>query len=206
MTKHVWIYIPGIFTVPGRETNWTKRAITYTHLNSGDCAEDFEYFTGPLLRSFGEGERAQKLAKKLAFYAEAGWEMSLVAHSNGADVALDALDLLAVRVAHPPVIRNLHFFSPACHADCTQAGLAPVICRATTVYIADRDRAMQIANTVIGRDLGFGTMGGIDGPQNIEACVSPVHVVHMPDYDHNDWFNTPDRFELTMQMIGARVG
>jgi pimeloyl-ACP methyl ester carboxylesterase len=198
MSKHVWIYVPGIFTVPGNEANWTKRAVTYTHLHGG-IAEDFEYFTDALGRTWGEGERAQKLAKKMRYYLYAGWELTLVGHSNGCDVILDALRELIEQ----PQLRNLHLISAACNEDCVVSGLADVLANAITVYTGSLDVPLQLASTAIGRGLGFGALGWL-GPKNVARCASPVNVVTMPDYGHNTWFEDEPHFELTMQMIGAR--
>jgi pimeloyl-ACP methyl ester carboxylesterase len=193
MPRRVYVYIPGIFTLPGEWDGWPARAVTWTHVNAPyDHAEKFEYFSGVLLRSLGQAERARKLAKMLGFYVAADWQVVLVAHSNGADVALDALGLLG-----QPLIERMHLFSPACDADCEVSGLALVRAASIHVYRAHKDWALGLAGSVVGQALGFGTLGR-DGPVNGAHARSPVRVTDESTYGHTDWFHKGSRFELTM--------
>lgn len=192
--QRVYVYVCGIFESPGQWHAWPARAVTWTHVNAPyDRAEKFEYFTGLFLRTLGQEERAGKLAKMLSFYLAANWQVVVVAHSNGADVALDALAILN----YPPLER-MHLFSAACDADCEKSGLSRVRADSVHVYRAWNDWALEIAGTPLGYALGFGTLGR-DGPLNGSRALAPIHVIDEPGYGHNDWFQKGPRFELTMQ-------
>lgn len=193
MSPRVYIYVCGLFTVPGEVHNWTGRAVTWTHLQGADRAEKFEYFTGALGRSLGQDDRAAKLAKMLGFYLAHSWRIVLVAHSNGADVCLDALRTLGY-----PVVERLHLLSPACSADCEHSGLNRVLADGVMVYRAGRDWTMHWAGSGVGQMLGFGDLGK-DGPQNYRNALAPIEVFDEPDYGHSAWFDAGTRFELTMQ-------
>src|SRR5262245_26588298 len=85
------IYVCGILTWPGKHRNWTGRAVTHTMTCQPYKAEKVEYFVGALSRPIGESYRARKLISTLRQYE--GWEIHLVAHSNGCDVVVDTLRL-----------------------------------------------------------------------------------------------------------------
>jgi hypothetical protein len=192
--KRVVIYVNGILTIPGNGRNWTGRAVTYTHLHADDLyAEKLEYFVGVLGRSLGQAGRAAKLATMLRYYE--GWEITLVGHSNGCDVILDAL-----RSMGWPEIHALHLISGACDPDFDKNGLNASgrrigrIC----VYIAGADWALSLASTWAGKLLGYGDLGR-RGPVNARRLVE---VVREP-FGHSDWF-ADERLDETMAFVLAR--
>lgn len=185
----VYLFVCGIFTFPGEARNWTGRAVTWVHTRSMHRAEKIEYFTGPLSRTAGEKRRAEKLARTISHYRDAGFELHLVGHSNGADVCLDALSAL-----HQPPIAALHLIAPACDPDCDKSGLNGVVADQVRIYVGGRDTAMWLARTAVGQALGFGALGQL-GPR---AARISLDVVTEPDFEHATWFEAK-HFGRTME-------
>lgn len=191
----VCLFVNGILTVPGHADNWTGRAVTWTHLHTPFKAEKIEYYTGPISRFFGDRARAYKLVRTLEFYLAEGWRIILVGHSNGCDVILDALTWLAW-----PRIHAVHLISAACEADFSRNGLNAAGSRIghLGVYIADRDWALVLADTLPARLLGYGVLGK-NGPRNATVAASPDRIIH-GDFGHGGWFVRP-QFNHTMRWV-----
>jgi hypothetical protein len=192
--RHVFVFVCGILTQPGASANWTGRAVTWTHTRMRDrCAEKVEYFTSALMRPFGQRDRAERLAKVVGAYLANDWRVTIAAHSNGADVALDALDELGF-----PELDGLHLISAACSADARKSGLNQVRARVVSVWIGGRDWALQLAATVPGLFLGYGQLGR-KGPENL---TRPCEIIHEPRFGHSDWFHA-EAFDDTMRRVHA---
>lgn len=191
-TNQVFLFVNGILTRPGVAENWTARAVTWTHLKTPYKAEKVEYFTSVLARPLHNRRRAELLAGVLDQYQRAGFEITIAAHSNGADVALDALKSRAW-----PVIKALHLISPANEADFDKNGLNQSLDRIAqlTVWIAETDWALRLAGTLPGKLLGYGTLGR-RGPINARR---PCRVIRA-GFGHSDWF-APDQLSGTLSTI-----
>lgn len=189
MRPVIRLYVPGILTLPGAADNWTGRGVTWTHLHTPDRAEKVEYFSGLLTRTLLQCPRAAKLALTLSFYQAYDFDIHLATHSNGADVALDALRLLKW-----PRIASLNLLSPACSADCNKNGLndASDSIDRVTVWIGDKDWPLALAGTKTGWLLGFGNLGAV-GPKNAARDIA----VRRAPVGHGGWF-ADDRFNETM--------
>jgi hypothetical protein len=192
VSRAVTVFVCGIFTEPGDQDNWTARALAWTNINRDVRADSYEYLTDALFRNAGEGVRAKRMARKLGFYYDAGFDVSLVAHSNGNDVCLDALKILG----YPP-IRQFHMIAPAVHEDCDASGLNRVMADSVHIYIGGKDLAMRAADTVLGHAFGFDDLGR-RGPQNVKTTV-PICIVRQEEWGHSTWF-LPENFEYTMQL------
>jgi pimeloyl-ACP methyl ester carboxylesterase len=191
----IYIFVNGILTIPAHADNWTGRAVTWVQLNTSHKAEKVEYFTGIVSRWIGDGARARKLAKTIKFYLAKQWRIVLVGHSNGCDVILDALQLLAW-----PHIHGVHLISAACEADFGKNGLNAAGSRVghLSIYIAERDWALMLADTLPARLLGYGVLGK-DGPKNSTWKAEPDRVVRR-DFGHGGWF-TEKQFDATMRLV-----
>lgn len=191
-TNQVFLFVNGILTRPGVAENWTARAVTWTHIHTPHKAEKIEYFTSVLARPLNNRHRAEKLATALDYYLRAGFEITIAAHSNGADVALDALKSRAW-----PRIKALHLISPANEADFDRNGLNASLDRIAelSVWIAETDWALRLAGTLPGRLLGYGTLGR-RGPVNARRPVQ----VRRAGFGHSAWF-APDQLDLTLQFV-----
>ena len=196
MRQTIHIFVNGILTRPGASDNWTGKAVTWTHLRTGHRAEKIEYFSGLLTRTLFEGVRAHKLAKTLSYYLAADFDVHLAGHSNGCDVILDALRLLKW-----PRIASLHLISAACSADCHKNGLneAADSIGNITVWIGEKDWALNLAGTKTGWLLGFGNLG-LTGPKN---TTREIEVIREP-LGHGDWFNDT-HFDRTMERLTSPV-
>jgi len=193
--KTVYILVNGILTFPGESDNWNGKGVTWIHLNTPHKAEKIEYFVGPISRVLGQKERSRKLIKTLTYYQ--GWDIVLVGHSNGCDVILDALAEMGC-----PRIEALHLISAACEADFDKNGLNFSVCFGwvglVRVYVAGKDWALKLADTVTGKVLGYGSLGK-SGPVNL-GKATPVETVTEPEFGHSDWFHD-DHFAETMRLL-----
>lgn len=194
MTQPVYIYICGILTWPGSSKNWTGKAATWTMTRPKHQAEKIEYFSpGLFSRSIGQEARAEKLVKTMHEFLSRGRRVILVAHSNGCDVALDAL-----RKMGWPEIAELHLISGAIEADFDKNGLNQARNKIgrVVVYVAGLDKALALAASPLGRFFGYGALGRT-GP------INPwwqVDVVVEPEFEHSDWFDDA-HFDQTMRLL-----
>jgi len=194
--RTVFIYVNGILTFPGESDNWNGKAVTWTHLRTPHRAEKVEYYVGPVSRALGQKKRAEKLTKTLRYYE--GWEIILAGHSNGCDVILDAL-----RAASWPRLQALHLVSGACDADFDRNGLNVAMgggrIGRVSVWVAGKDGALKLANTSIGRLLGYGPDGplGMMGPLH---ALEPVAIVREPAFGHSDWW-APENLDESLAII-----
>ena len=192
--KRVIIFINGILTWPGDADNWNGKAVTWTFLNTDefDAAEKVEYYIGPISRVLGQRKRAAKLLKTMRFYLDYGWQVTLVGHSNGANVIMRALRELTKQQLFN--VRHLHLIAPAAPADFDKNGLneagVPV-----TIYRGTRDWALNLSSGA-GRVLGYGALGKT-GPVNVRD-VEVEEVVE--DLGHSGWFS-PEHLWDTMSMV-----
>lgn len=196
-TRRVFICVNGILTNPGESDGWTDRAVTWLHIRTEARAEKFEYACGALTRRLRQQWRAEAISRMANFYFLAGYEVSLVGHSNGCDLIARVLALRDHR------FRSVHLFAAA--ADWQPFSLALHVGRVGRVhlYVSARDRALQLAGVtrVLGgwAGLGYGSLGR-EVPA--AALANPaVTVTRHDDYGHGTWFERGDRFEATMQLI-----
>lgn len=203
MEKQVHIFIPGIHTFPGASRNWCGRAVTWCHKHLYEPAEKVEYFTLAVTRPLRQKARAKKLVSTLSHYfnAESGkFHISIAAHSNGCDVVLDALNSMKKRGTLGAIDR-VDFISGACEADASKNGMNELAryIRRIAVYIAEKDRALELASSRIGQALGYGTLGvtGFTHAHFHQFLVERV------SYGHSTWFDDK-HFDGTMQMLTRR--
>ena len=114
-------------------------------------------------------------------------------HSNGCDVIADALAM-----AGQPPIRSIHLISAACKADFTRNGYNEVNTKYISIYIAEKDGALKLAGTKLGRLFGYGVLGKT-GPKKVRSGLLTT-ITHRP-FGHSDWF-AGEHFKETMRMIG----
>lgn len=197
--RRVWICINGILTRPGDAEEWTDRAVTWLHLHTGDQAEKFEYAAGPLTRRLRQSWRADAISRMAEYYLRAGYEVSFVAHSNGADLVERVLATL--RHAR---FRSAHLFAPACVGEVlrdavTQFSFSRAELGALHLYGSPHDRALALAGLsrrLLGwAGLGYGDLGCRLGPWRE---LPRVHVHEDPAQGHSSWFARGLPFETTM--------
>lgn len=188
-------YVNGIMNFPGCSSNWNGRAVTHTHVNTEFRAEKIEYLCGPIDRVFGQKERAEKLFRTVLFYQ--GWDIDLVGHSNGADV------ICTMMKDYPfPQIRSVHLVCGATDADFNLNGLNRLLTEGrvgnVTVYVAEKDQALRLAHSWMGKLLGYGVLG-LHGAVNVLPSVAGrVRTVSWPGFGHSDCWRD-SAFEGTMR-------
>lgn len=197
LKKQITIFVNGILTWPGDTRDWNYRAVVWTQLRvEGMRTMAVEYFCGPIGRAFGQRKRAAKITELLNAYA--GYEITLVGHSNGCAVILAALSASLVY----PNIAAIHFVSGACEADFERNGLNEALedgrVGKVYIYVGGKDRALKLASRLIGRALGYGVLG-LHGPKNVTvAAMEKVGVLKWPSYGHSDCWK-PEHFDRTMR-------
>ena len=192
MNKTIVILVNGIMTRPGNSKNWNGRGVTWLHLNTPFKAEKVEYLIGPLSRILGQKMRARKLAKTLNYYK--GWQITLVGHSNGCNVILNALRVVDVE------LKALHLFSAACEEDFEKNGLNAMAGNIGRVFVhmAGNDFAMKLAGSLFGRLIGYNDLGKV-GPKN-PLIMPEINLEN--SFGHSDWFKE-ENFERTMELIAG---
>ena len=199
----IYIAVNGIKARPSDDSGWTDRFVTWTHKHGWDLgywAEKYEYWSSALLRRFKQQDRAETLARMLVFYE--GWNIRLVAHSNGGDVVLRALQLTDAR------IDEIHLISPACESDPKINGLNRMVGEKRIgklrIYIAGQDKAMKVAKfsqkAVGWLGLGYGNLGGLD-PFDARQLYGNDTIVYQEHFGHSTWFAKGTIFENTMNRI-----
>ena len=200
----IYFCVNGIQNWPGNPKNWNKRGCTWLHLNTPFKAQCDEYFTTALTVWIKRQERAKTLAALIRQFA--GWRIIIVAHSNGGWVAVNALNLLKWQIP----IAALHLVSGACDGNFTRNGLNDGLKTGVLsfcgVYIAGKDKAMRVEETLAGRCL-FGIYPGdkplgLGGATQVWSGVannpSRFKTVTQDDYGHSDWW-LPANFDGTMK-------
>jgi hypothetical protein len=194
----VFICINGILTNPGDADGWTDRAVTWLNLHTAGKAEKFEYACGALTRRLRQDWRAQAIARMARFYAEAGFQIVLIAHSNGADLVERVLGLL-----WPDEIRAAHLIAPACDGEQLAHSLDVGQLGALHLYGSENDSALhaaRISRAFFGwLGLGYGDLGLRVLPFAHEHPRAIAHDDHTQS--HSSWFERGESFERTMRAI-----
>lgn len=201
--KTVYIYINGILNRPGSAEGWTDRAVTWTHLNTDNRAEKFEYFTTIFTHAIGQSRRAKKYAKMVRYYK--GWDIVLVGHSNGCDVVLRIL-----RRLKKVKIKAIHLLAGACETDMVKNGVLSQLEQGllgnVKVYLGGQDKAMWAAwasKILKPTGFGYGDLGG-SKPEEIAKHIGKANVIYKPKYDHGAWWEEKNgNFSRTMKLITA---
>lgn len=187
----VYILVNGIMNWPGDWKDWNVKACPLVNalaaVNKWNMVADrLEYFCGPIGRAFGQRRRARKLKRMVEAY-RGTHDLVLVGHSNGCDLVLDALKMMGW-----PRVEELHLFSGACQADFRKNGLNDAIVDGrvghVSVYVAGKDVWLRLAHTLVGRWLGYGTLG-LSGPTDMSAAAQvKVELFTEPSFGHSTWW------------------
>lgn len=197
--KRVFILINGILVLPGDSQGWTDRGVTWLNTRTDAKAEKFEYASGVLTRRLSQRWRALAIARMCDYYRRAGYEISLVGHSNGCDLIARVIALTGHRFA------SVHLFAAA--ADWTPFALALHHDRigALRLYVSQADTALRcarISRVLLGwAKLGYGSLG-LGAPP--AARTDPrITICECDTFGHSTWFERGHRFETTMRTLVA---
>lgn len=201
-TRIVFIFVNGILTFPGRANNWNVRAVTQVQAEYRIYGETVEYFTGPLFsRVVLQTDRTNKLVQKLRSYSDRGWDIHLVVHSNGGNVAVSSLQKL-----NWPQIRSLHFISSANDANFEKSGLNWALeegrIEQIFLYMGGKDWALWLASlSPIQLLFGYGSLGRT-GPKMIsDTAVKKVTVYYKHTFGHGTWFKSNHFSDLIRNIV-----
>ena len=187
--------INGWQSIFGTWKNWPNEAIVFIHLNTEFRAQTLEYFTGAILAGLTRRGRAKQFAKMIRAYSCEDWTINIVAHSEGTATVIEAMKL-----AGWPKINNVHLLCGACDSNFERCGLNHALynhnINQVFAYIAGKDWAMKLENTLLGKELfdipESDKSLGLVGPQNVRTSVeSRVHKISgspWNDYGHSDCF------------------
>ena len=188
----VYFILNGIHTNPAQTDGWVDEAATLLNRQTPDNVkpEKFEYYTTALTRRLFQARRAEKLLKKALGYAEDGWTVRMIGHSNGCD--LIARVALAAAKKEIPTLRldSVHLIAPAAEdADFAQAVQCGAISR-VHIYGSANDKALLAAGlsakllNVVG--LGFGSLG-LRGKALADRFPGRVFDHSRDHYGHSTW-------------------
>ncbi len=188
----VYFILNGIHTNPAQTDGWVDEAATLLNRQTPDDVkpEKFEYYTTALTRRLFQARRAEKLLKKALGYAEDGWTVRMIGHSNGCD--LIARVALAAAKREIPSLRldSVHLISPAAEdEDFAQAVQCGAI-RHVHIYGSKNDKALLAAGlsakllNFVG--LGFGSLG-LRGKALADRFPGRVFDHSRDHYGHSTW-------------------
>lgn len=165
------------------------------------------YDTNAVTVEANEGERVQTFANIVKAYD--GREIHAMGHSNGSRVVLDGWKLCDAIASRRPKLTTVHLLCGACDSDCDANGINAGILGGTIgdvfIYVAGKDSAMRLEDTLLGKALFELPEGhvplGLDGPTNVNPlCVSHIHVIDWEDYDHSTCWE-PNFFNMTVLQV-----
>lgn len=199
MTRTCFIAINGIRTNPGDAEGWTDRMTSAINLRTPDGvkAEKFEYFCTAAFRWVKQRKRADELLQKVNEYANQGWRVVLVGHSNGCDLISRVLGL-GVKVD------AVHLFAPATDEDGFAIAIGQRLVRRIHIYGSPDDEALKGAArthwllALFG--LAYGSMG-LRGLEFAKAYPANVKDHSIAGYGHSTWFQRGEHFEHTMDLL-----
>lgn len=173
------IFINGI-NAPVNKRNWVDRAANITRADYGIFAEQFKYYSRSLTRRFTLGRHVDDLQRLLQRYHAAGFQIGIVAHSNGAEIVSRAFRKAPTRVGVGyAAAEQVHLVAPACSDDWEENGFREALLAkqigSITVHNARKDKAMALAKWSRRLTLGvagFGTLGAKLSPVSFPPLTS----------------------------------
>lgn len=204
-TPLVFFTVPGVRTPPNSDKNWTGKMVSAILRRAPELQRDFgasavaaekvEYHTLAAFRWLSHKSRVHRLRRTMDQYP--GWRIRIVAHSNGANIVLDALR--ESNWAH--AVEMVDLISPACESDLSY--LAPRLgkeLKMLRVWIAQKDLPLKFAATPIGRLLGYGSLGkdGIKGIPHTKKKHTAT--LYRKTFGHSSWF-LDEHFDETVEKI-----
>lgn len=205
--RTAFICINGILTDPRRPDAWTDEAVDWINrkLPDGVVGVSYEYAATPLLRRWGQQERAQHIAAKASAYRRSGYRVVLVGHSNGCDLIARVIGGISVEVS------SVHLIAPAADEADFEVAIEADTTGSIHIYGSRNDKALRFA-AGSRRWLGLGLMGlgyGSLGLRGREFAAKHPGVVvdhSRDDYGHSDWFTPRTNFLNTMRLIAQQEG
>lgn len=205
ISRTVFLCINGILTDPRRADAWTDEAVDWINrkLPDGVVAVSYEYNATPLLRRWGQRERAEHIAAKAAAYRRAGYRVVLVGHSNGCDLIARVIGGISAEVD------TVHLFSPAADEADFERAIEMETVRRIFIYGSRHDLALRYG-AQLSRRLTFGKLGygslGLRGREFARQHPEVVEDHSRDDFGHSDWFVPRGHFTQTMGLLAQNEG
>jgi len=182
----VYFILNGIHTNPAQTDGWVDEAATLLNRQTPDYVkpEKFEYYTTALTRRLFQARRAEKLLKKALGYAEDGWTVRMIGHSNGCDL------IARVALAAPFKLGSVHLISPAAEDEHFADAVIQGKIRHVHIYGSANDKALLAAGlsakllNFVG--LGFGSLG-LRGKALADRFPGRVFDHSRDHYGHSTW-------------------
>lgn len=202
----VYIMVPGIHSQTGDHNNWAPIYSDCINALTNSKGTEFRYFSTFATRRLKLTDHATEVRDLIMFYYARGFEVILVAHSNGNEVCRRALSLLPEGFK----VQALHAIAAATYKDFSQADdfqswntILSVKLNRMFVYCSDTDSALKrwagLSKKFLGWiGLGFGQLG-LRGPvkHNREA----VTVLTGIGYDHGTWFDDEHFYRTLLHVL-----
>jgi len=198
--RQVFILVNGILTLPGDSQGWTDRGVTWINSRTEAKAEKFEYACGAISRRLRQQQRVRAISRMCDFYRRAGYEISLVGHSNGCDLIAR---VIALNGHH---YRSVHLFAAATDWPAFALALSHGRIGQLNLYVSAGDRALRFARwsrRFLGwAGLGYGSLGlGYWSGFCATPATPGLRVVRRDTFGHSTWFERGFHFETTMRLI-----
>ncbi len=205
MMRTAFLCINGILTDPRRADAWTDQAVDWLNrkLPDGVVGVSYEYNATPLLRRWGQRERAEHIAAKAGAYRRAGYRVVLVGHSNGCDLIARVIGGISAEVD------TVHLLSPAADEADFERAIEMETVRRIFIYGSLNDLALRYgarwSRTLTFGRLGYGSLG-LRGREFALRHPAVVEDHSRDDYGHSDWFLPRANFTRTMDLIARNEG
>jgi len=182
----VYFILNGIHTNPAQTDGWVDEAATLLNRQTPDYVkpEKFEYYTTALTRRLFQARRAEKLLHKALGYAEDGWTVRMIGHSNGCDL------IARVALAADFRLDSVHLIAPAAEDKHFADAVIQSKIRRVHIYGSENDKALQAAGlsakllNFVG--LGFGSLG-LRGKALADRFPGRVFDHSRHHYGHSTW-------------------
>jgi pimeloyl-ACP methyl ester carboxylesterase len=182
----VYFILNGIHTNPAQTDGWVDEAATLLNRQTPDYVkpEKFEYYTTALTRRLFQARRAEKLLHKALGYAEDGWTVRMIGHSNGCDL------IARVALAADFRLDSVHLIAPAAEDKHFADAVIQSKIRRVHIYGSENDKALQAAGlsakllNFVG--LGFGSLG-LRGKALADCFPGRVFDHSRHHYGHSTW-------------------
>jgi pimeloyl-ACP methyl ester carboxylesterase len=195
----VKILIPGIRTKTDDPQNWAPLLADDIMQRSPCRATEYRYFSGPLTRRIKMRRHVLDLSALIRRYSINGYDVDIIAHSNGTILALRAA------IDSGCTIRRMDLIASAAKRDCTQNGIN-TLARAgrlshLVLYVSPNDRILQWGRLLTAPlnpfNLGYHDLGR-RGPKNMSVEANSRTVVIRRRHSHSGWLREPETWALTM--------
>lgn len=198
MTSPLVILVPGLFTCPRDDDDWDNAAAKLVRATSRECFT-LQYWAGVILGKLAHPFRVRRLVKLLI--ANRQRHITIIAHSNGCRIAVDALRHRDV------MVEVLALVAAACDSNFVANGLNDAIrdtrVNQILVFKSRKDGALALAKRTapwldrVGLDYGW---LGLEGPRYLVGMFAWRVTVTDKPIGHSDWL-APAHIESTLDSI-----